>query len=234
MIREKEKENIEKAGDMIADEISRGKPVHVIGTGGHSLMAAEEMFFRSGGLVLVNALLDPGVCLVNDARRSILVERTVGYGRVIFQNYGLKKDDLLMIVNAFGINALTIELAMEAKNNGLKLIAVTGIDFSRSVPEDHPARHPSKKNLYELADVVIDNHMPFGDAVLNIDGLEQKVAPVSTILNSFIINSITAVCVKKLIERGVSPPVWKSANTPGGDEHNKAMIERYGHLLKHP
>jgi uncharacterized phosphosugar-binding protein len=136
-------------------------------------------------------------------------------------------DGVLIIVNAYGINAMCIDVALEARRRGIPTIGVTSRAFAEKVPPDHPARHPSKKNLFEVVDVHIDCHMPFGDAVVSIEGLQQKVAPVSTLVNCFTLNLLVIRTVEKLLEKGIKPPIWTSANIPGGDQANKEYIKRY-------
>jgi len=232
-IKNNEKENIEKAAEIISKAIIEDRIIHIFGTGGHSNIAAEEMLYRSGGLIPINAILDPGINLAFGATRSTLVERTPGYAQSILKNYDLKKRDVMIVANQYGINSATIDTALFAKELGLTVIAITSPEFSKKVPLDHPARHPSKKNLFEIADIVINGYMPFGDAVLEIKGVKQKVAPVSTIINAFIVNSIVARTVEKLIEKGIEPPIWTSGNIPGGDEANKKWIEKYKGRIKH-
>jgi len=231
-IYEEERENIEKAADVLARAIKEDRLIHVFGTGGHSHMGAEELFYRAGGLVPINPILDPGVMLSYGGPRSTTVERIPGYCAKIMHHYDLKKGDPIIIVNAYGINACTIDAALEAKKLGLTVIAVTSPEFSKRIPPDHPARHPSKKNLFEIADITIDCKMPFGDAIVEIEGLPQKVAPVSTILVSFVLNALVAKTVEKLVKEGITPPIWMSANIPGGDEFNRKWLEKYRNRIK--
>lgn len=232
---EGEAENIQKAARLMADAIMRDELIHVIGTGGHSNMAAEELLWRAGGLAPINAVLDAGINLVHGAKRSNVVERCEGYAKAIFDSYkiGLKPGEVIIIVNAYGINALTIDTALEAKKRGMKIIAVTGSEFGKNVPAGAKARHSSNKNLYELADVWVNSYLPYGDAVVEIEGFAQKVAPTSTFCNSFAVNCLVIETIKLLVEQGVTPPVWMSANLPGGDEANKALEEKYGDRVRH-
>jgi len=225
-IEEKEGDSIDKAADLMAQAIKEDKLIHVIGPGGHSNIGAYELFYRAGGLVPVNAILDPGTLLSMGARRSTIIERTPGYGVAVLEAFGVK-DGVLIIVNAYGINSMCIDVALEARRRGLPTIGVTSRAFADKVPPDHPARHPSKKNLFELVDVHVDCHMPFGDSVVSMEGLRQKIAPVSTLVNCFTLNLLVIATVEKLLAQGVTPPVWTSANIPGGDEANKAYLERY-------
>ena len=231
-----EGESITKAAEIMAAAIEAGHLIYVFGSGGHSYICAEEMFYRTGGLVPVNAMLDPGVSLAFGAARSTWIERLPGYAQRVLKSYGLGEGDVLIVGNAYGINSATIDAAIEGKRLGAKVIAITSPAFSKKIPSDHPARHPSGKNLCDLeeVDVVLDNHMPLGDAVVEIDGLDgMKVGPSSTMANSFTINSLVVTVVETLIARGVEPPVWVSSNMPGGDEKNAKHLEKYGPMLKH-
>ena len=112
----------------------------------------------------------------------------------------MQKDDLLILINAYGINSALIDAALEAKRRGAKIIAVTSVEHASNTPPDHPARHPSKKNLFELADLVLDSKVVVGDAVVEIEGLNQRVAAMSTFANAFLLNSLVAETVKALVE----------------------------------
>ena len=228
-------ENIKKAAELMADAIMRDELIHIIGTGGHSNMAAEELLWRAGGLAPINSILDAGINLVHGAKRSNIVERCEGYAKTVFDSYkiGLKPGEVIIIANAYGINAMTIDTALEAKKRDMKVIAVTGSTFGDSVPAGAKARHSSNKNLYELADVWVDSNLPYGDAVVEIEGFAQKVAPTSTFCNSFTVNCLVIETIKLLVERGVTPPVWMSANLPGGDEANKTWEDKYASRVKH-
>ena len=107
---------------------------------------------------------------------------------------------------------------MYAREHGLTSIGVTSIANQRGLPQGHPSRHPSGKDLCDLVDIVVDTKMPLGDAVLAIDGVSEKVGPVSTILNAYAMNSIMLVAIADLAARGIEAPVWRSSNSPGGDE----------------
>lgn len=229
-INQKEQENIDKAAEVICEAVQEDRLIHVFGTGGHSVMGAMEVFYRAGGLVPINPLFPPGISVIDSHPNT---ERVVEYAKFALDYYEVKEGDVIIIVNVNGINAVTIDSALEAKKRGAKVIAVTSSEFSRNVPPGIPARHPSNKDLCDLGNIVIDAHVPVGDAVVEIEGLGLKVASSSTIANCFILNSLMAVVVEKLIQKGVIPPVWKSANVPGGDEANRKYIEKYKPRIKH-
>ncbi|MEM7445870.1 MAG: SIS domain-containing protein, partial [Pseudomonadota bacterium] len=104
---------LDEAADILADEIAADRLIHVFGPGGHSNLATQEVFFRAGGLMHIDAILDEGTMLANGALRSMAIERTPGYGRVVIANRGLGAPDVLVLVNAYGINAALIDSALE-------------------------------------------------------------------------------------------------------------------------
>jgi len=229
-----ETESIDAGATLVADAIARGELVHVIGPGGHSNMAVEEVLWRAGGLAPINAILDPGTNVIHGAKRSNIIERCPGYGIKVMDAYGLTKPgEVVIIVNAYGINSMTIDVALESRKRGLKTIGITSDSFARIVPAGAPSRHPSAKNLFENVDVYINNHLPEGDAAVSIPGMEQKMGPMSTFCNCFAIDCLMLKTAEKLIAKGITPPVWMSANMPGGDEANKALEEEYFFRVKH-
>ena len=229
-----ETESIDAGATLVADAIARGELVHVIGPGGHSNMAVEEVLWRAGGLAPINAILDPGTNVIHGAKRSNIIERCPGYGIKVMDAYGLTKPgEVVIIVNAYGINSMTIDVALESRKRGLKTIGITSDSFARIVPPGAPSRHPSAKNLFENVDVYINNHLPEGDAAVSIPGMDQKMGPMSTFCNCFAIDCLMLKTAEKLIAKGITPPVWMSANMPGGDEANKALEEEYFFRVKH-
>jgi uncharacterized phosphosugar-binding protein len=227
--------DLEAAGKVIAEEIARGGLIHVIGPGGHSNMAAEEVLWRAGGLVPINPILDAGTNLIHGAKRSNYVERTVGYAKQVLDAYrvGREPGEVIVIVNAYGINPMTIDTVVEAKKRKMKSIAITSRSFADSLPADHPSRHPSGKNLYQEADFFINCHLPYGDAVVEIEGVSQKTGPTATLVNMFAINLLMIEAVRQLALMGIDPPLWMSANLPGGDAANKANEEAFMPRVKH-
>ena len=226
---------IQKASRVVAESIAKEEPVHVIGPGGHSNMAAEEVLWRAGGLAPINAILDPGTNLIHGAKRSNVIERTPGYAVKVLDAYrvGRKPGEVIIIVNAYGVNAMCIDAVLEAKKRKMITIGITSRSFADALPKDHASRHPSGKNLYQEVDHFLNCHLPYGDAVVGIKGCIQKTGPTSTFCNVFTINLLVIETVKRLIEMGVQPPLWMSANLPGGDEANRSLEEKYIPRIKH-
>lgn len=218
---------IVRAGVAVADRVAEDRLIYVIGPGGHSQIGAEEVFSRAGGLACVVSFIDDGFYLGHGAARSMRVERTPGYARAILDEVEFEAGDVLLIVNAYGINAATIDSALYAREHGMTSIGVTSVANQRGLPQGHPSRHPSGKDLCDLVDIVVDTKMPLGDAVLALEGVAEKVGPVSTMLNAYAMNSIVLEAIAELTRRGIEAPVWRSSNSPGGDEANVAVTARY-------
>ncbi len=225
-------ENIQKAASLMADAIENDRLINVYGGGGHTTLCMGEMFFRAGGLSCINPVMETGLSVFNNALKYLELERTVNYGSAIMKYYDLQKDDLLIVFHNIGINPATIDAVMEAKKAGAKIIAVSSSYWQKDMPADHFIRHPNKTNLFDYADVCIDDFNPVGDAVVNVPGLETPIAPVSNIVDFYIAHLLEIECVKQCIDRGITPPVWSSANTPGGDEKNAAYLKKYRPRVK--
>jgi len=221
-IEKDEKKNIEKAGRIVAESIQNHRAVHIIGTG-HAQILAIEVFNRAGELNVYNSMLDLGLSVPNSAAKASGFEKLPGYSKVLFDFYGLRKGETIIIISTSGINAVPVEMAMIAKDNGLKVIAVTSKEWSSNVPP----RHSSGKRLYEIADIVIDNHVPRGDAVVPIKGLKQKASPISTFAGAAILHSISLKAIETLLEKGITPPIRTSLNIPEGKEFNQKLREKY-------
>ena len=219
--------SIAAAARLMAEQVAADRLIQVYGPGGHSNLAAQEIFFRAGGLMHVSAILDEGTLLSNGALRSMAVERTPGYGRIVIENAGLGPDDLLLLVNAYGINAALVDAALTARERGVRTIGVSSREHAERTATSHPARHPSGANLHEVVDVAVDTKVPIGDAVIEVAGMPERVAAVSTFANAFTLNSMVLATIERLIEQNVVPPVWRSGNAPGGDEANAAFIGRF-------
>lgn len=226
-IQSEETSALAAGAQILADQIAADRLVHIYGPGGHSNLGAQEVFFRAGGLMHISAILDEGTLLSSGALRSMAIERLPGYGRIVISDHGIGAQDVLILVNAYGMNAALIDAALEAKARGAKLIGVSSHAHANATPLDHPARHPTKKNLHDLVDVAIDCKVPVGDALVSIEGMIQPIAAVSTFANAFALNSLIIHTVSRLLAMGIEPPVWRSGNAPDGDQLNARFIDRF-------
>lgn len=220
-------ENMENASDMIVKAVENKNSIYIFGSS-HAGILSEESFYRAGGFALINPLFSPNLMLnVKPVTFTSDIEKLEGYGKIFFKTLNLKKNDILIIHSVSGRNPVSIEMADEAKKTGIKIIVITNMKYTMSVT----SRHKNDKKLYEFGDVVIDNCGETGDATVKLDGLEQKVAPSSTIIGVMILNSIIVDIAEKLLKKGVDVPIFFSANQDGGTEHNDKIFERYGDLI---
>lgn len=226
---EKTQENrLEEIIGLMVKTINNGNVIHLFGTG-HSHILAEECFYRAGGFVPVNAIFEESLMLHAGALASSRVERLEGFAEIILDKYTVYSGDILFIFSNSGINNVPIEMALVAKERGLKVIALTNLKHS----ESENSRHKSGKKLYEVVDYYIDNCGDIGDAALLVYDSTIKVGSTSNIIGAAIMHGIFAEVANRIVQAGKTPPVYMSANVTGGMEYNRKMIEIYKERLKH-
>lgn len=216
-----QRDKLTQAEDWIADVLAQGGLVYVTGSG-HSHMIAEEVFYRAGGAAPVQAILDPALMLHQGAHRSTVLERLEGYARVVLQDYPIGSKDVVLIASNSGRNAFPIEAALFAREKGARTIAITSSDHAARVT----SRHKSGRMLHEVADLVIDNHAPYGDACLTIPNSDKRMGSTSTISGAFIVNAIMAEAVATLARRGIDVDIYRSANASGGADAEE-IVKRW-------
>jgi uncharacterized phosphosugar-binding protein len=227
-LHEEQLEQIREAGRLVAEALRADRLVHVFGTG-HSHMLAEEGLFRAGGLAPVNAILESGLMLHEGAAVSTRLEKLPGYSPIVADKYGFEEGDLLIVISNSGVNAAPVEMALLAKEAGLKVLAISSVAYSKSV-EPRPG---VSARLYEIADLTLDNLGEPGDAVVDVDGTGLKVGPTSTVIGATLLNAIFVEATCTLAAEGVEPPVYRSSNMPGASEHNRRLVQRFAGRIRH-
>lgn len=222
----KENDNIEKASEICADAVLKERLIHVFGCG-HSQMFAMEVFYRAGGMVPVNALLIPHLSLSPKAKLSTFQERVEGFSQEYLELENTSSDDAMIIVSISGRNAAVVDMALAAKEKGMKVIALVSEQFSSKVS----SRHSSGKNLKDVADVVIDIKCVEGDACLSLEGLPTKFNGTSTVLGMTVMNALIARCIEICVDKGYNPPIYVSSNLDEGDDINKKYIKDYQGII---
>lgn len=213
---------LDAARDAVAEALAADKLIHVAGSG-HSHLIAEEAFYRAGGIAAAQALLDDDLMLHKGATRSTLLEREGGRAEAVLERYAVGAGDVVFIVSNSGRNAYPIELALVAKEKGATTIAITSLKHARQVS----SRHESGKRLFEIADIVLDNGGAYGDSALDIPGADTRMAPTSTVIGVYLLNTVLAEAVAALAARGVPVDVYQSANTENAGATAEEIVGRW-------
>ncbi len=218
-----QKDTIAQAASWVAQTIEQKRNVFVFGCS-HAGILAEEVFYRTGGLAVINPIFFPGFMLnTRPITMTSSLERIPGLGKTILTQNHVGEGDLLLLHSVSGRNTVPVEMAIEAKKAGVRTICITNLAYSQAVT----SRHPDGKRLFEVCDLVIDNCGDVGDAAVTLDGLAEKIGPTSTAVGAAILNALVIEAVEKMIADGIVPPVFMSANLDGGDEHNKRIFAEY-------
>lgn len=220
--------SIEKSAEVFADTLISGKKIFLFGTG-HSHMLSEELFYRAGGLVNIQPILVEPLMLHISASESTNAERVEGYAERIFDDYGMAEGDTVVIISNSGRNGVIVDMALLCKEKGLNVIALTNLEHTYA----GASRHKSGKRLCEIADIVLDNFGCVGDACVEVEGIEGKICPTSTVTGALILNAIVAEAVDNCAKRGFNPEHFASSNVDGGDEINNALINKYKKEIRH-
>lgn len=224
-IDEEEGQAIEEGAGLLADAVEEGQCIYAFGCT-HSSLPVQDLVYRAGGLMLINPILAPGISSldVHPATMTSAMERLAGYAQVLLDNKGINRGDVLIVVSMSGRNQVPVEMAMLARERGIKVIGVTALDYTEQVP----SRHSSGKKMCEFADVVIDTKVPKGDAILEDERVPQKFSPASGVASTAVLQALVAATIEELLARDIDPPIFVSANLPGGQERNEEMLEKYG------
>ncbi|MDX6238473.1 MAG: hypothetical protein QOG10_3288 [Kribbellaceae bacterium] len=221
---------IQPAADLVVASLRANGVIQAFGSG-HSEALAMEIAGRAGGLIATNRIALRDLVLLGGEPREVLssgiLERDPSVARRLYALVEPDPADLFVIASNSGVNGSIVELATVVKENGHPLIAITSLQHTSGVE----SRHPSGKKLIDFADVVLDNHAPYGDSVLELPG-GGKVCAVSSITAALIAQMLVAEVLRRLTEAGETPPVYLSANIPGGDDHNHALEARYAGRIR--
>lgn len=213
---------IDQVAKVCADAIEQGDLLYFFGTG-HAHMLCEEPFYRAGGMACVSPILEPSLMLHQGGAKSSALERLPQLGSTVVAESGVGEKDVLFLISNSGRNSVPIDAALEGKKRGAVTVALTSMAHSSAVT----SRHPSGKRLFEVCDYVLDNCGVYGDACITLPGLTQAISPTSTVLGAAVVNLVMTETARLLLERGITPPVFASANTDQGDKTNKAVIAEY-------
>ncbi|MGO9469788.1 MAG: sugar isomerase domain-containing protein [Isosphaeraceae bacterium] len=219
---------IRQAAQRFAATILIERLVHVFGTG-HSRMAVEEMFPRYGSfpgfhpIVELSMTFHNPVVGANGQRQAMFLENVQGFGAVLWRNFATSPDDALLAISTSGCNAVTVDVALEAKQRKIFVVALTSLEHAVV----STARHESGMKLHEVADLVLDQKAPAGDSAVWVAGLETPVAPLSSVTGCAIINLVKAEVARLLTEAGSPPKVLTAACHLGAERSRELFEETY-------
>lgn len=224
-VRDEQSESLTAAGTLLADTVADGGRLFAFGAG-HSSLPAQDVVYRAGGLALMNLLVVPGVVGVDvmPATLGSALERVDGLASAVLDTSPLRAGDALVIISLSGRNALPVEMAMNARALGVKVIGVTSVAYATETR----SRHASGTYLKDHCDIVLDSKIAIGDATLALDTVPAPFAPASTVVTSAIMQAVMATAAGSLADRGVEPPLLRSGNVDGGHEWNGRVMREYG------
>ena len=222
-----ERPNIATAAALLADRFAADGMLYVFGSG-HSHVFAEEGFFRAGGSARICPVLKPEHMLHLGAERSTQLERESGHVTKVLAGYNIDPDtDVMLVVSNSGANALPVEVAQTARQRGLPVIAITSRAYAEASTRPGP-------KLHEVADIVLDNHCPPGDALVTIREDLPRAGPGSSVVGLALLNTLIVEALAQESASGGTPRVFLSAGMPSAAEHNAeilaAMRSRVPHL----
>ncbi|EAR51298.1 hypothetical protein OG2516_17755 [Oceanicola granulosus HTCC2516] len=203
----------------VLDVVAADGRVFLFGTG-HSHVLAEECHYRAGGLAITVPILSGPTTVQDGAVAGTVYERLPGIVAPILDRYGVGPRDMLIVISNSGVNAAPLEAAREARARGAKVVAVTSLAYSTAAAR-------GRDRLADLADVVLDNGGPPGDAALSLEGSEMRVGPVSTVVSAALLNAVFAEVAERLVAQGGEAPIYRSANMDGASEINARIVARY-------
>ena len=218
-IYEGQEEEMEKAISEVFRTIKEDKIIHTFGSG-HSHMVGLELFIRAGGLGNVNAMLDQDVLTSNGALRSSKLEKLEGLADILWEEYRIEKGDIIIIISNSGRNALPVEMALRAKKEGIKIIAITSLTQTK----EFASRHSSGKKLFEIADIILDNKVISGDGIMKVGN--DRIGAMSSINGMFIINTVVTEAMIRAEKSGIELPVYSSQNIDSF-ENNDKLYKKY-------
>jgi uncharacterized phosphosugar-binding protein len=221
---------LDAAIELLTKALEAGAVIQAFGTG-HSEAFAMEIAGRAGGLIPTNRISLRDLVLHGDLPTDALggssLERNPAIVVELWEISPISPGDVFLIASNSGVNGSVVGMALLAKERGHQVIAVTSLQHTAKVQP----KHPSGLRLSEIADVVIDNLAPYGDATLSLPG-GAAVGSVSSITSAFIAQLLTIGVAEQMSSNGGEAPIYLSANVPGGDEHNQALEKKYAGRIR--
>jgi len=225
-IEETQMENIRQAAEVMADSIECDRWVHTFGCG-HATLPIEEMYPRIGGFVGFHPMIEIPLSFFTHitgemgVHQFVFLERVEGYGIEIMKSYDFDKRDTMWLFSHSGINNVNIDVALESKKKGMKIV----VFGSEADAKGRQTRHSCGKTIFELADIVVDTCAPLGDASVTLKNYQDKIGPVSTMAFITCVWMTITTVAEILVQRGVKLYIHPSHNVPGDDTARMRLTE---------
>ncbi len=218
---ERQRDQLVEIARVMANTIVRDQRIFLFGTG-HSHLLAEEGHFRAGGLANVVPMLASAVMMHESAVWSGCVERTLGLARPLFERYQPCAGEMLFVFSNSGVNAMPVEMALIAREQGLTTVAVCSLAYARVAPLSSLGQR-----LFEVTAFVVDNGGEPGDSLIALEGSPWRAGPSSTVIGALIWNALSTAAACQVQEQTGEAPVWASGNLPGAAAHNAKLLSRW-------
>ncbi|KML37396.1 SIS domain-containing protein [Cytobacillus firmus] len=222
LVEKEEGPKLKKAARAVAECIQHHGIIHVFGCG-HSHMLGEELFYRAGGLAPIKPIFVEDLMLHKGAVRSSSLEKENDYAVGFMENADIRPNDVVIVASTSGRNPVPVDVAEISKASGAFVIGITSPRYA----ETQFSRHKHGKYLFSSVDLVIDNHIEPGDALMQHSSMGISFGSASSIIGFAIVNSLMVEAVEVMVENGFEPPIFKSGNIDGADQHNRELVKRY-------
>lgn len=225
-IEETQLENIRRAAHLMADSIEAGRWVHTFGCG-HATIPIEEMYPRIGGFVGFHPMVELPLTFFTritgemGVHQFVFLERVEGYGIEIMKGYKFDPRDTMWLFSHSGINNVNIDVALEAKKKGMKLV----VFGAAAAAMGKQTRHSSGKTIFDIADIIVDSCAPMEDATVPIKNHQDKLGPVSTMAFITCVWLTVITVAEILVERGFKLHIHPSHNVPGDTTARERLEE---------
>ena len=230
-VKETQGEKIMEAAQILADVTEKGGMIYGFGTG-HSHLVVDDAFWRAATPANYCALLEPSATGNQEITKSYFVENTYGIGQLIVDYHRITPNDCMIIISNSGNNIAPVDAAIRAKEKGIKVIAITNVEYSKYLT----CKHKDGVKLMDVADVVLDNCSAIGDAAVEIEGFEMKVGSTSSIPNIYLQNAILTQMVELLVNKGLKPDVYYNGHMAFMNEefadHNDKLVDKYFYKIR--
>lgn len=156
-------------------------------------------------------------------RQALFLERVSGYAETVLENYEFGPNDCFVVISSTGINSVAIEIALGAQKRGMPVVAITSLAHQAKTV----SRHPSGKKLAEIADFVIDNCTPPGDASIHVKGCDYPTSSTSSVAVISIVQTLNAMVAERLVRMGCKPLILASPHFVENEKESHRNIEEY-------